>query len=451
MNIELKETKQIEYSVIKYFYKVEPALNNLLPKDNRIEVENIEGSNTNLSRYELLKENIKALGVTDPISITSLPNNPNKKIVIDGMTRLKIIKELASEGLINEDDLILTVNDYNGFMRLEDIADWMWERNQSTRGFLNKPKLNNIFIGRKYNSSKKEKGGNRGNQYTEGLLPKGKIYLLPTSKELSNEYQLSEKTIRNYGQLAEALELLAAKYGKPFNYFYPLYAEYNITLKRLITISKCDEESLDKKIKDNLDNLSKLNSAIGLYQTEKEREEARRKVEERRRAELLLRFNNKEVDLIMGGRTQKDIYALRKLITKTKTKGINVEGMYCELNNKNYEEFIRQVEKMMTPSLSQNLKPSIKLNATLSESRRATVEGRRAKIQTTKSFTPSTTPSPSPSPNPTDTNSSRLKKVLEIKTLLDRVSDLMYNDPVFEPLQPKLEIIYNHVTSIIYD
>ena len=90
----------------------------------------------------------------------------------------------------------------------DSIAEELWirtyqikRRNLSTE----QTNSNKLAIGALYNKSKKDRGGNYGNQYTGGLP----TATGSTSKNIGKEFGLGESTIRKYGTLNNQIEEMA--------------------------------------------------------------------------------------------------------------------------------------------------------------------------------------------------------------------------------------------------
>ena len=248
----------ISYNDLKGYITINSALDSLLPKDDLISVEGED-----IARYDYLKEQIKLNGVTTPFYITGLGN---EALLIDGLTRWGIVTELVAEGLINPDDNLFTVRIYEGFASLEEIMSWMWSFNQSVRGAINNPKLDTIMMGIKYNLSKTTRGGNRKSKGQ-------RVTLKNTSKELSEIFDVNQRTVKRAGSLVENLHTLAGLYNLASNELYYLYEE-GVSQDRIAKLACIVKGSDDyKKLEKYI--ITKDSKAISLFITEKELKQIR--------------------------------------------------------------------------------------------------------------------------------------------------------------------------------
>jgi hypothetical protein len=109
--------------------------------------------------------------------------------IIDGHNRFEICQKHNIEFETEEHE----------FDNIEEAKDWI-DANQLGRRNLTDDQRK-ILIGRRYNREKKE--GFKGNQYTKEV----DANIAPTkSKELSDEYKISERTVKSYGKLATEFE-----------------------------------------------------------------------------------------------------------------------------------------------------------------------------------------------------------------------------------------------------
>jgi len=128
--------------------------------------------------FEQLEQNIMKEGCRDPLVLWN-------DTLIDGHNRLKICLKYG----ISFDTVPLE------FEGIEDVLDWV-DRNQLGRRNLTKDQFT-LSLGRIYNRRKKAHGGDRAS---------GKNYHLKTSEVIGQEFGVSEKTVRNAGEKAAAID-----------------------------------------------------------------------------------------------------------------------------------------------------------------------------------------------------------------------------------------------------
>jgi hypothetical protein len=71
------------------------------------------------------------------------------------------------------------------------------------------PEQREYLLGKRYNREKASHGGDRKSEEESS----GKSYHLKTAERLAEQYKVSEKTVRNAGQFAEAVDTLVANVG----------------------------------------------------------------------------------------------------------------------------------------------------------------------------------------------------------------------------------------------
>ena len=133
-----------------------------------------------------LEANIVADGCRDPLVVWG-------DTLIDGHNRYEICTRL---GLPFE----VVSREFDG---REAVMDWM-DANQLGRRNIT-PDQFTLLLGRRYNRAKKAQGGTGANQHEQS----GKTYhSAKTAQVLADEYGVSEKTVRNAGQYAEAVAIV---------------------------------------------------------------------------------------------------------------------------------------------------------------------------------------------------------------------------------------------------
>ena len=120
-------------------------------------------------------------------------HNPARQeyVLIDGHNRFEICTRLGIEYDVEE--MLFDSRDA--------VMDWM-DANQLGRRNIT-PDQFTLLLGRRYNRAKKAHGGDRKSEESSG-----KNYPLKTAQVLADEYGVSEKTVRNAGQYAEAVAVV---------------------------------------------------------------------------------------------------------------------------------------------------------------------------------------------------------------------------------------------------
>ena len=348
MKIEYVEELKVlfSYNNLWHFFEVKPCLSIILPKDNNLDL--VENNETT-SRYQLLKTKIKEQGLSDPIDVTSIngnfiPSEDNKLIIIDGMTRLNILGELVAEGHLDPDKAIIKVNVWSGFNNIEEVASWLWEQNQATRGFITNRKLGSIYIGLAYNNSKNPHGTNQHSRSYQNDKSSAQLKLI------AEQYNIGTATVSRYAKLATALHKLAQRFNKEFNFYYPLYINHNITIDRLVKLSECYEDRLIDYFEKYSDDFEELYSKVCLYITQKEKDEAaQRKVKEaeiKRQAALQVRFEDYPELIELGTKkpelTMADLHSIRKVINEYP----ELAGAVPSISKANLAKFLQEPERL---------------------------------------------------------------------------------------------------------
>jgi len=137
----------------------------------------------------ILEESIKKEGCRDPLVIWK-----EKEILLDGHNRFEICTRLD----IDYDVKFLS------FKTREDAADWI-DANQMGRRNLTEIQKS-VIRGRRYNRTKGKPGDNQHIKERLGTP-------CTTSKDLAKEYNVSDRTIKNDGKVADAVESLTKKLG----------------------------------------------------------------------------------------------------------------------------------------------------------------------------------------------------------------------------------------------
>lgn len=137
--------------------------------------------------YSQLEANILKDGCRDPLVLWH-------DVLIDGHNRFEICKAngLAFKTVQLE------------FKSRDDVMDWM-DANQLGRRNL-KPDQFTLLLGRRYNRAKKKQGGTGANQNKQ---QSGKnCHSAKTAESLADQHGVSEKTVRNAGKFADAVDKL---------------------------------------------------------------------------------------------------------------------------------------------------------------------------------------------------------------------------------------------------
>ena len=142
-----------------------------------------------LSREEFkqLEKNIITYGCRDPLTVWNKSNV--QSILVDGHNRLKIC---------TKHDIPFKIKSIN-FKNLDEVKVWMVE-NQIGRRNLTPDQLS-YYRGLKYISLKRKKGG------YDNVLSKGQTELT-TSEILSDQYNVSESTVKRDAKFAEGLNII---------------------------------------------------------------------------------------------------------------------------------------------------------------------------------------------------------------------------------------------------
>ncbi len=137
--------------------------------------------------FRILEQNILSEGCRDPLAVWK--KSDGKLILVDGHNRLEICRRHILPYKIRKID----------FLDIEEVKAWMVD-NQLGRRNLNPDQLS-YYRGMKYLSLKKIKGG-----YSK-VLSKGQNELL-TSEILSEQFKVSESTIKRDAKFAQGLEII---------------------------------------------------------------------------------------------------------------------------------------------------------------------------------------------------------------------------------------------------
>jgi len=135
-----------------------------------------------------LEANILAEGIRDPLVTW-------RGVLIDGHNRYAIAEK---HGLPYQ-----TVE--REFDDRDAVADWI-DRNQLGRRNLH-PDQYALLVGRRYNRAKKVQGGTGANQYAKQT---GNSYQSATAERIAADHGVSEKTVRNAGDFASAIDRVKA-------------------------------------------------------------------------------------------------------------------------------------------------------------------------------------------------------------------------------------------------
>ena len=156
----------------------------------------------NEEQLQKLEANIRELGrVTDPIQYW--PHN-GKKIVVDGMNRLEIVRKLREEGVEVE-----VKADSMAFDSMEDVEYWMLER-QATRRNLSPRQLQEIW-GKLYNLEKRnplenlDKSSRPSSQIRNSEQNPGKTEQ-KTAERIAKQADVAEATIRRAGKRQDQID-----------------------------------------------------------------------------------------------------------------------------------------------------------------------------------------------------------------------------------------------------
>lgn len=134
--------------------------------------------------FAQLEKNILADGCRDPIVLWG-------QLIVDGHNRYAICTKHGLPFDIVQKD----------FADRDEAMDWM-DANQLGRRNLT-PDQRSIIRGRRYNRMKKDHGGDRKSSGTSCHL------ISPTAQALADQHGVSQRTIRNDGKRADAIERLA--------------------------------------------------------------------------------------------------------------------------------------------------------------------------------------------------------------------------------------------------
>ena len=326
----------LPYKEFKKVVEVLPELNNFLPKNNEVVLED-----ASTTTYENLKQLIAKQGIVIPVCLVQFET---KYYLIDGFTRFKII----DEDLKVEPDYPVpyTLIELEGLTKdnlIPSIKAWMWELNQSIRGHLASPKLNTVMMGLKYNLNKNSRGGDRkSNPQFDGLKN--------TAQDIAVEFSVGKATVERAGTLVTNLHALAELYSKPDNTFYYLY-EKGVSQNKLAKLSQIQKGSKDyKKLEKLLED--KDAPAVSIFVTEKELEEARLKQEKKAKASRLISASasghpqNIAQLYADKGLTQSNLEQLKKLERRLKTsvdKEWFSSGVRSITGHSNYLKFVVEV------------------------------------------------------------------------------------------------------------
>jgi len=145
-------------------------------------------------------------GTIVPISTLVLPQNEGQVRPLltclnhDG-ERIKVWADVVQDG-----EKITAALVQMQFEDRDAACDWI-DANQLGRRNLT-PDQQTLVLGRRYNRAKKAKGAPVGNNNAEKQI--GKSYpIVSTAQKLADQYGVTEKTVRNAGQYAEAVEKVA--------------------------------------------------------------------------------------------------------------------------------------------------------------------------------------------------------------------------------------------------
>jgi N6-adenosine-specific RNA methylase IME4 len=141
-------------------------------------------------RQQLEENIVEHGGARDPLVVWA---SKGTLTLLDGHNRYEICTRLGLPFDIEE----------MSFKNRDDAADWM-DRNQLGRRNLH-PDAFTLLLGRRYNRAKKAEGGRTGRDF--GVE---KVATPKTAEKIAREHGVSEKTVRNAGKVAEAVDKLKA-------------------------------------------------------------------------------------------------------------------------------------------------------------------------------------------------------------------------------------------------
>jgi predicted SprT family Zn-dependent metalloprotease len=140
--------------------------------------------------YSILEKNILKDDCRDSLVVAKILSE-TINVLADGHNRYEICKRNNRPFNITE----LT------FANREEVYEWVDNNQLGKRNLSYDQKA--IIVGGKYNREKGEQGGDRKS--------KGKGCTLNTAKKFADENKLSERTVKNYGKIAERFEKLKAE------------------------------------------------------------------------------------------------------------------------------------------------------------------------------------------------------------------------------------------------
>ena len=144
-----------------------------------------------------LEKNILAEGCRDPLTIWQRQN-----ILLDGHNRYEICDKYGIEFYVSEIEL----------SNREEAKIWIL-RNQLGRRNLSPDKAS-YYRGMLYNSLKARTSNSQGKNQHSDIEVSGKIYHQPKTAEIiSEQFGVSEKTVRNDAKYADSLEAIATHVG----------------------------------------------------------------------------------------------------------------------------------------------------------------------------------------------------------------------------------------------
>lgn len=139
-------------------------------------------------KHQLEQNIIEFGGARDPLTVWA---KDKKLILLDGHNRFEICNRLNLPFGIYEINL----------KSFDEASDWI-DRNQLGRRNLH-PDAFTLILGRRYNRAKKAQGGRADRDF-------GAVNFTPpkTAEKIAKEHGVTEKTVRNAGKVAEAVEKL---------------------------------------------------------------------------------------------------------------------------------------------------------------------------------------------------------------------------------------------------
>lgn len=148
--------------------------------------------------YSQLEANLLAEGCRDALVVwISDPALP--PTLLDGHHRYAICKAHNLSYRI----------DFKKFPDREAAKNWIILNQIGRRNVT--PEQRAYLMGKLYRETKKEQGGDRGNQYT---VPKGNNFPLPTTAEkIGEQFNVSDRTVKNAEKFADAVDTIADTYG----------------------------------------------------------------------------------------------------------------------------------------------------------------------------------------------------------------------------------------------